>query len=91
MKNKISEEILNVIKEDVETVHKVKDCKDDVELITALEGDTLQIEDLEDWDRVKNLAREFASSQGFYGRLLRDMSEYEEMTGRDDMEFPINM
>lgn len=90
-KNKISEEIINVIKEDVDTVIRVKDCVDSVDLINALEGDSLKIEDKFDWEKVKELARDFASSQGFYGRLLRDMIEYEESVGEDGMEFPIIM
>ena len=90
-RNKISEEIINVIKEDVDTVTRVKDCVDSVDLICALEGDSLKIEDKFDWEKVKDLARDLASSQGFYGRLLRDMIEYEESVGEEGMEFPIIM
>lgn len=74
--------------EDVDTVHRVKDCHDDVDLIMALEGDTLMIEDMDDWNRVLELAKDFSRSQGFYGRLARDMIEMEESEG---ISFPVYM
>lgn len=73
------------LNEDEDTVHKMKDCTDDVEVIMALEGDTLELDDIEDWNRLKEIARGLASSQGFYGRLLANMEETEE----EDLEFPI--
>ena len=83
---------IKIVKESEENVHKVKDCLDDVDMITALEGDTLMIEDEFDWEKVKELAADFARSQGFYGRLLRDMTEYEESVGgAENIEYPIYM
>ena len=57
---------------------KCKDLKTELDLILAIEGDTVVIEDYDDWQRVKDLANDFSCSQGFYSRLLRDMLEYEE-------------
>lgn len=80
------------LKEAEDTVHKVKDCSDDVAMIMALEGDTLMIEDASDWEKVKDLAKDFARSQGFYGRLLRDMLDYEEsVDGPENIEYPVYM
>ena len=73
------------LNEDENTVHKMKDCTDDVEVIMALEGDTLELDDMEDWNRLKELAKSLSRSQGFYGRLLANMEEVEE----EDLEFPI--
>ena len=73
------------LKEDEENIHKMKDCTDDVEVIMTLEGDTLELDDIEDWNRLKEIARGLAGSQGFYGRLLANMEEVEE----EDLEFPI--
>lgn len=73
------------LKEDEENVVKMKDCTDDVEVIMALEGDTLELDDIEDWNRLKEIARGLASSQGFYGRLLANIEE----TDEEDLEFPI--
>lgn len=73
------------LNEDEDTVHKMKDCTDDVEVIMALEGDTLELDDMEDWNRLKELAKSLSRSQGFYGRLLANMEEVEE----EDLEFPI--
>ena len=73
------------LKEDEENIVKMKECTDDVEVITALEGDTLEIDDMEDWNRLKEIANSLASSQGFYGRLLANMKEVNE----EDLEFPI--
>ena len=42
--------------------------------------------------KVKELAADFARSQGFYGRLLRDMTEYEaSVGGAENIEYPIYM
>ena len=90
-KDEIEADLALILKESEEDIHRVKDCLDDVDLIGALEGDTLKIEDQFDWDRVKELVKDLSSSQGFYGRLLRQMNEYEEEVGRDGMEFPIYM
>ena len=91
---KSDKEIVDILKakqyngelnEDEDNVHKMKECTDDVEVIMALEGDTLELDDMEDWNRLKEIARGLASSQGFYGRLLASMEETEE----EDLEFPI--
>jgi len=75
-----------------DNVCRVKDCLDDVDLISALEGNTLKIEDQFDWERVKEVASEFSQSQGFYGRLLRDMIELEEAYGSaESIEYPVYM
>lgn len=73
------------LNEDEDNVHKMKECTDDVEVIMALEGDTLELDNMEDWNRLKEIARGLASSQGFYGRLLANMEEVKE----EDLEFPI--
>lgn len=75
------------LKEDEDTVHKMKDCTDDIEVIMALEGDTLELDDIEDWNRLKIIAKDLASSQGFYSRLYAEMEEYSD----DELEFPIYM
>ncbi len=75
------------LKEDESNVYKMKDCTTDVDIINALEGETLELDDMEDWERLKNLARSLAGSQGFYGRLLRDMEEAEE--DLDETSFPM--
>lgn len=83
---------VKILKESEEDVRKVKDCLDDVDIITALEGDTLMIEDEYDWAKVKELAEDFSRSQGFYGRLLRDMINYEESVGGpENIEYPVYM
>ena len=71
--------------EDEEDIHKMKECTDDVEVIMALEGDTLELDDMEDWNRLKELAKSLSRSQGFYGRLLANMEEINE----EDLKFPI--
>lgn len=71
--------------EDEDTIHKMKDCIDDVKVIMALEGDTLELDDMEDWNRLKELAKSLSRSQGFYGRLLASMEEAE----KEGLEFPI--
>lgn len=65
---------------------RLKDSKNDVDIIVALEGDTLIVEDLEDWNKLKELAYDFSRSQGFYGRLYMDMIEAEES---GEISFPI--
>ena len=83
---------IKIMKESEEDIRKVKECLDDVDIICALEGDTLMIEDEFDWEKVKEIAADFSRSQGFYGRLLRDMTEYEESVGGpENIEYPIYM
>lgn len=69
------------------TEHRMKDCTDDVDVINALEGDVLVLEDIEDWNRLKALVRGLAPSQGFYSRLYAEMNEYPE----DQLEFPMSL
>ena len=61
---------------------------DTVDIIMELEGGELVLQDKEDWDTVKALAKELSPSQGFYGRLFRDMTEYE---NEYELNFPIVM
>lgn len=51
---------------------------DDISIIMEIEGGSLEIEDAEDWYRVKDIAENLSTSQGFYGRLLAGMEEFEE-------------
>jgi hypothetical protein len=78
--------ITKSMNESLETSTKVKDCADSVDICMALEGETLMIEDMEDWNRVKSVAESLSRSQGFYGRLLAQMNEFEEA---GELEFPI--
>ena len=59
----------------------------ELDLILEIEGGQLIISDYEDWNRVKELARDWSRSQGFYGRLLRDMIDFE--NNNDELPFPI--
>lgn len=63
---------------------------DFIDIIMALEGGELVINNYEEWDRVKNIALSLASSQGFYGRLLEQMEEFENSYVLEDC-FPIYM
>ena len=54
---------------------KVKECKDEIDMIEEIEGGSLIIEDMDDLEKVKNLARGLARSQGFYGRLLLQLAD----------------
>lgn len=60
---------------------------DDLDIIMGLEEDELELQDMADWNRVKEVAKSLAGSQGFYGRLLADMEEMEPDIG--DESFPI--
>ena len=64
---------------------KTKDM-DTLSIVMELEGGELLLEDREDLERVKDVCRTFASSQGFYGRLLADI-EWQE----DQIEYPVMM
>ena len=65
---------------------------DTVDIIMELEGGELTIADVEDWNAVKSVASDLQNSQGFYGRLLRDMLEAEEeFGGVENLPFPITM
>lgn len=59
---------------------------DRIEIITALEGDNLVINNYEEFQLLKDLAYDLSSSQGFYGRLYEDLKFYEEEC---DLEFPM--
>lgn len=64
----------------------------DIEIIENLEGGELIITDVADWDRVITIANDLSRSQGFYGRLLRNMKEAEEdYGGKENLPFPITM
>lgn len=54
---------------------KVKECKDEIDMIEEIEGGSLIVEDMDDLERVKSLARGLARSQGFYGRLLLQLAD----------------
>lgn len=65
---------------------------DTVAIIMELEGGELTIEDADDWNKVKEVARNLQGSQGFYGRLLRSMLESEEeFGGVENLPYPITM
>ena len=63
---------------------KIKEL-DTVGIIMELEGGELILEDTEDLETLKNICRDLARSQGFYGRLLRDL----ESLDVEDIEFPV--
>lgn len=50
---------------------------DMIDIIIELESGSLLIEDHMDLERVKDVCRSLASSQGFYGRLLDDLDYIE--------------
>lgn len=50
---------------------------DTIDIIIELESGSLLIEDRMDLERVKDVCRSLASSQGFYGRLLEDLDYIE--------------
>lgn len=64
--------------------------KDYIDIIMELEGGELVIEDYDMWDRVKDLCYSLASSQGFYGRVYRDMCDFE-LNCDGELPFPIVM
>jgi hypothetical protein len=51
----------------------VSDCNDTLDIVLELEGGELVINTMEELNQLKSVCRTFASSQGFYGRLLRDL------------------
>ena len=56
----------------------VSQCSDVVDLIVTLESEDLRVNTAEELERIRDLCRKMASSQGFYGRLLRDLQEIDE-------------
>lgn len=56
----------------------VSQCNDVVDLIIELEAENVRVNTIEELERVKDLCKKLASSQGFYGRLLRDLQEIDE-------------
>jgi len=48
-----------------------------IDVIIALESGSLLIEDQKDLERLKDVCRSLASSQGFYGRLLEALDHIE--------------
>ena len=80
----------------IEESKKVTESKtsdmDTVDIIMELEGGELTIADVDDWNKVKEVANSLKGSQGYYGRLLRDMLESEkEFGGVENLPFPITM
>ena len=63
---------------------------DTIDIIMALECGELIIDNYEKWEKVKDVASSLASSQGFYGRLLEQMEEFENSYVLEDY-FPIYM
>lgn len=63
---------------------------DAIDIIMALECGELIIDNHERWDDVKKVASTLAQSQGFYGRLLEQMEEFENNYVLEDY-FPIYM
>lgn len=65
----------------------------DIDIIMEIENGELCIEDYDGWDRVKELAKSLARSQGFYGRLYRSMCDYEDecLLEYGGLAFPIMM
>jgi len=53
----------------------VSDCDDTLDIVLELEGGEgeLVINTMEELNQLKSVCRTFASSMGFYGRLLRDL------------------
>ena len=68
----------------MENIINIKDCISDEEIILALENETLELDDMEDWNKLKGLAENLSKSQGFYDRLLKDMNQKE----ADGLKFP---
>lgn len=58
---------------------------DEVDIIIQLESDDLVVEDIDDWNTIKAVAKKLSNSQGFYSRLYKAMEE----TDIDSIEFPI--
>ena len=54
---------------------RVKDCKSELDIIQAIEGDTLEVETMGDFKKVFAVVYSLKNSQGFYSRLYRDMKE----------------
>ena len=63
---------------------------DAIDIIMELEGGELVVNNYEEWERVKDVASSLAQSQGFYGRLLEQMEEFENNYVLEDY-FPIYM
>lgn len=58
---------------------------DKLDIIIALEEGELTVNNFEELEELKNVCREFAYSQGFYGRLLRDI----EAANIEESDFPL--
>lgn len=50
---------------------------DTLDIILGLEGGEVLVEDMDDLQVVKNICKDFARSQGFYGRLLQTLEDAE--------------
>lgn len=56
----------------------VSQCNDVVDLIVTLESEDLRVNTAEELERIRDLCRKMASSQGFYGRLLNSLQDVDE-------------
>lgn len=72
---------------------KFKECKDTLDIILAIEGDELTIENNEELNKVIEICKDLSYSQGFYGRLYRSLKEFkDELDGYDlTAEFPLTI
>lgn len=52
----------------------VSDYEDDIDLIIALESDSIKISTVDELNRVKAICEKLKNSQGFYGRLLNQLN-----------------
>lgn len=48
-----------------------------IDIIMAIEGGELEVTNYAEWIRVKDIVTELAKCQGFYGRLLTGMKDFE--------------
>lgn len=61
----------------MENIKTISQCKDELDIILQIEGGAVKVENLEELKVVKVLCQKLSMSQGFYGRLLRDLEEIE--------------
>lgn len=62
----------------MENIKTISQCKDELDIILQLEGGAVKVENLEELKVVKVLCQKLSMSQGFYGRLLRDLQNIDE-------------
>ncbi len=74
-KNDNLDEAANCTKNKILTETKsVSDYEDDIDLIIALESDSIKISTVDELNRVKAICEKLKNSQGFYGRLLNQLN-----------------